>query len=165
MTSAALRKNIIQFTGSAGTYWDNGDIVPSAMVTSHQVLTEFHSFDPKYFPLYCSDESNLTMIFSTVSSSRQLFRLAWSIFFCSSKMSLLTLQNQPYYLLFKRIKPPFSWSIHIISRLIIHLTATYNYSKMYLILWNVAIYSSSFSGYDLKCKKRQNNALKTWLKL
>ena len=32
------------------------------------------------------------------------------------------------------LMPPFSWSIYIISRLIIHLTATYNYSKMYLIL-------------------------------
>ena len=30
--------------------------------------------------------------------------------------------------------PSFSWSIYIISRLILHLTATYNYSKMYLIL-------------------------------
>ena len=27
----------------------------------------------------------------------------------------------------------------LISRLIIHLTATYNYSKMYLTLWNVGI--------------------------
>ena len=45
-------------------------------------------------------------------------------------------------------RPPFSWSIYIISRLIIHLTATYSYSKMYLILWNVGIYSSSFSWYQ-----------------
>ena len=58
--------------------------------------------------------------------------------------------------------PPFSLLLFIISQLIIHLTATYNYSKMYLILWTVGIYSSSFSRYDLKHKKRQNNALITW---
>ena len=46
-------------------------------------------------------------------------------------------------------------NMYIISRLIIHLTATYNYSKIYLILQNVGIYSSSFSGYYLKHKKRQ----------
>ena len=38
-----------------------------------------------------------------------------------------------------------------------------NYSKMYLILWNIGKYSSSFSEYDLKHKKRQkNNPLITW---
>ena len=77
---------------------------------------------------------------------------------CCTEIQILFLK--PFH--FIMIKPPFSWSIHIISRLINHLTATYNYSKMYLILWNVGIYSSIFSGYDLKHKKRQNNALKTW---
>ena len=62
----------------------------------------------------------------------------------------------------KMSMPSFSWSIYIISWLMIHLTATCNYSKMYLILWNVGISSSSISGYDLKHKKRQNNALITW---
>ena len=58
--------------------------------------------------------------------------------------------------------PSFSWSIWIISQLIIGITATYNSSKMYLNLYNVGIYSYSFTGYDLNHKKRQNNALITW---
>ena len=74
----------------------------------------------------------------------------------SSKIDLIFLPA------FYMIMPPFSWSIYIISQLIIHLKATYNYSKMYIILWNVGIYPSRFSGYDLKHKKRQNNALITW---
>ena len=39
-----------------------------------------------------------------------------------------------YSFCFNQITPSFSWSIYIISRLILHLRATYNYSKMYLIL-------------------------------
>ena len=57
--------------------------------------------------------------------------------------------------------PVFSWSIQIISRLKIHRTAKYNSSKMYLILKNIGLYTTSFLEYDLKHKKRQNNALIT----
>jgi hypothetical protein len=58
-----------------------------------------------------------------------------------------------------RNKPVFSWSIWIISWLIIHMTGTYNSSKMYLILKNIELYNTSFLEHDLKQKKHQNNAL------
>ena len=60
-----------------------------------------------------------------------------------------------------RFWPVFSWSIQIISRLKLHITAKYNSAKMYLILKNIGLYTTSFLEYDLKHKKRQNNALIT----
>ena len=51
--------------------------------------------------------------------------------------------------------------MRIISWLIIHITSTYNSSRMYLILLDIGIYSSSLWEYDLKHKKRQTSALIT----
>ena len=98
-----------------------------------------------------------------LGSYRISFLMLWmaNLIYCivQSKQTVCTTWAQAKI---QQTKPPFSWSIYSISRLIIHLTATYNYSKMYLILWNVGIYSSNFSRYDPKHKKRQNNAHITW---
>ena len=81
-----------------------------------------------------------------------------SSFFLYKKVPVVMNHNIHF---FQMLWPVFSWSIQIISRLIIHITAIYNSSKMYLILKNIGLYTSSFLEYDRKYKKRQNNALIT----
>ena len=44
---------------------------------------------------------------------------------------------------------------------LIHISVGYNSSKMYQILLDVGIYTSSFSGYEVKQKKRQNSTFIT----
>ena len=83
------------------------------------------------------------------------------IWYARYRLSMLSQLEKSHFFFCNAIALFLCYIIFFLSyfRSLIHISVGYNSSKMYQILLDVGIYTSSFSGYDLEHKKRQNIAL------